>query len=120
MAYTALDGVFRTFRRRLTPRQAIDFAQELPSVLRAIFVQDWDIDADPVPFATREEMTKEAQSLRPNHNLTPDHIIEAVAVALWRRVDHRRFGAVLEKMPPGAQEFWAVSGDPGRIAPRFA
>ena len=36
--YTAVEGVLRAFRCRLTPQQAIDFAQVLPSVLRALFL----------------------------------------------------------------------------------
>ena len=39
VTYTAVEGVLRAFRRRLTPQQAIDFAQVLPSVLRALFVE---------------------------------------------------------------------------------
>ncbi len=120
MAYTAVDGVFRTFRRHLTVEQAIAFANVLPSVLRAIFVQDWQLGDAPLPFATREEMTREAQSLRPNHNLTPDNAIEATAWALWRRVNHRDFARCLEKLPQGAAEFWAVDAETDDLAQRFA
>lgn len=120
MAYTAVDGVFRTFRKRLTVEQAIAFANVLPSVLRAIFVQDWDTTADALPFASREEMTRESQSLRRDHNLTPDNAIEATAWALWRRVNHREFAHCLEKLPDGAMEFWTVDVDEAELAQRFA
>lgn len=49
--FTAVEGVLRAFRRRLTPQQAIDFAQVLPSVLRALFVADWRLDDMPLPPA---------------------------------------------------------------------
>lgn len=38
MAYTAIDGVFQVFRRRLTAAEGLRFATILPSVPRAIFV----------------------------------------------------------------------------------
>ena len=120
MVYTAVDGVFRTFRRRLVVADAIAFANVLPSVLRAIFIQDWDPSEPPRPFTDRKSMTQEAQALRKNHNLTPDNAIEAVAWSLWRRVDHGEFERVLARMPPEAREFWNVDAEPQEIAQRFA
>jgi len=116
MAYTAVDGVFRTFRRRLTPQQGILFASALPCVLAAIFTRDGDVTAPPVPFASREDMTHEAQALRPHHNLTPENAIEATAFALWRVMNSAELVRVLEKLPPEACAFWpvdavAVAGD---------
>jgi uncharacterized protein (DUF2267 family) len=119
-AYTAVEGVFRTFRRRLSVLQALAFANVLPSVPRAIFVQDWDVSEPTVPFADRPTMTREAQSLRKNHNLTPDNAIEAVAWALWRRVNHHDFRQVLDRLPAKAAEFWRVDADPEDLAQRFA
>lgn len=113
-AYTAVDAVFRVFRRRLTPEQAIAFANLLPAVPRAIFVQDWDISAPPLPFAPREALTREAQAVRPDHNLTPDHAIEAVARALRRHMHQADLDRLLARLPEGAAEFW----DPGDVDPR--
>ena len=70
LAYTAIQGVLNTFRRRLTPKQGIAFAAVLPSVPRAIFVDGWAIDADPVPFGTRADWIAETKALRPHHSLT--------------------------------------------------
>ena len=42
MAYTAVQGVLLTFRRRLAPREVMAFADQLPAVLRALFVAGWD------------------------------------------------------------------------------
>ena len=104
--YTAVDAVLQVFRRRLTPKQAIAFAQLLPSCLRALFVQDWDIDAPAVPFASRSEMAREAQGVRKDHNLTPGHAISAVAWALRRHVRQPDLDALLATFPEGAEDFW--------------
>lgn len=119
-AYTAVQGVFITFRARLAPAQALAFADVLPAVLRAIFVAQWNIAAPPLAFDTREALTREAQALRPNHNLTPDNCIEATAWALWRYCDHARLAHVLAEIGPEAEAFWRPnSTDPAEIAQRI-
>ncbi|MDF3853414.1 DUF2267 domain-containing protein [Paracoccus sp. P2] len=119
-AYTALDGVLQAFRRRLTAQQGLDFASVLPAIPRAIFVADWKPDEKPVPFADRRTMTREAQQLRPHHNLTPDNAIEAVAWTIRRYVNKADFQRVLECLPPGAVQFWHVDvADPREIGPRI-
>ena len=120
MTYTAVDGVLRTFRARLTPEEGMAFAQVLPAVLRAMFIQDWNLATPPVPFTDRAAMTAEAQSLRRDHNLTPDHAIAAVAFALWRHVNHRDLARVLETLPDGAIDFWHPGvDDPAQLARRI-
>ena len=106
--YTVVDAVLQVFRRRLTPAQGIAFANLLPGCLRALFVQDWDIGAPPLPFAARTEMTREVQAIRKDHNLAPDHAIAAVAFALRRHVHQRDLDALLARLPDGAAAFWHV------------
>jgi len=120
LAYTAIQGVLQAFRRRLTPEQAIAFADVLPAVPRAIFVQGWDIAAPPVPFGTRADWQAEARALRPDHNLTPENAVEATARALWRQVNHTDLSRVLDRLGPGAVAFWSVPGaDPDDLAARI-
>ena len=109
MAYTAIDGVLQTFRRRLTAQQGLDFASVLPTVLRAIMIRGWIAETSPVPFAARDALVAEVQALRPHHNLTPANAIEAVAFALWRSSNHRDLTRVLGALPDGARAFWHVA-----------
>ena len=109
--YTAVDAVLQVFRRRLTVQQALTFADVLPAVLRALFVNEWDVSAGPVPFGTREDMAREAENVRPHHNLTPDDCIAAVAWALRRHVRQRDLDRVLASIGPEAEDFWRVEVD---------
>ncbi|MDJ0638384.1 MAG: DUF2267 domain-containing protein [Paracoccaceae bacterium] len=119
-AYTAVDGVFQTFRRRLTAQQGLDFANVLPSVLRAIFVQNWDVTSPPVPFAERNVLISEVKSLRKDHNLTPDNAIDATAWALWRCTNHRELERVLDTLPGPAKAYWQVDvDDPAELEQRI-
>jgi uncharacterized protein (DUF2267 family) len=62
VAYTMTQAVFQTFRRRLSFKEAIAFANILPACLRALFVADWDTDEPQKPFQSREIMTEEVKS----------------------------------------------------------
>jgi uncharacterized protein (DUF2267 family) len=110
MAWTMVEGVLLAFRRRLTVAQAIAFANLLPPLLRALFLQNWQPGAQPLPFAARDVLTAEVQALREAHNFSPPNAIEAVAIALRGEVDEAALARVLVQLPPGAAGFWAVPG----------
>lgn len=107
-AYTMVQGVFQTFRRRLQLAQAIQFLTALPVGARALFVADWDVDEPKRPFEDRAVMTKEVQALRPEHNFAPETAIRDVARALRRNVEETAFERVLCMLPDAAREFWRV------------
>lgn len=107
-AYTMVQAVLQTFRRRLSLPDAIRFAGVLPAVTRAVFVADWDPDEPRRPFGPRAEMTADVRALRPNHNFAPDTAIRDVAVALRKHVDEASFDALLRALPEGAAAFWRV------------
>ncbi len=109
MTYTAIEGVLRCFRARLTPEQVIAFGDVLPSILRAILVHQWDVTEAPRPFGTRAGMTKEVQAHRQHHNIATDDCIEAFAIALWSHSNHRDLEHVLAKIGPEAEDFWTVT-----------
>jgi uncharacterized protein (DUF2267 family) len=118
--FTAVEGTLRAFRRRLTPQQAIDFAQVLPSVLRALFVADWHLDQAPLPPGVRADWTAEAMALRPHHNLTPVNCIEATALALRKSILREDLDRVLATLPPFATRFWSTPCiDPSTLGPRI-
>lgn len=120
LAYTAIQGVFLAFRRRLTAQQAIDFAQILPAVPRAIFIADWDLSLPTSDPGDRAVWTAEAQALRPNHSLTPENCVEATAIALRSTVVRTAIERVLKHLPDFARTFWSTpSIDPSTLGPKF-
>jgi uncharacterized protein (DUF2267 family) len=111
MAWNMVEGVLHVFRRRLTTPEAILFANVLPPMVRALFVENWR-PAEPVPFTSRECLTVEVKALRADHNFSPDTAISAVAQALWGCVDHARLRQALDQLPPQASEFWSTTDAP--------
>lgn len=107
VAYTMTQAVFQVFRRRLSTRDAIAFANVLPVGLRALFVADWIPGEEPRDFQDRETLTDEVRSLRAAHNFSPETAIRDVARALRRHVDEAAFERVLAQLPEGATDFWA-------------
>jgi uncharacterized protein (DUF2267 family) len=107
--YTMVQAVLLTFRRRLSVIEAIRFANILPPVLRALFVADWDPEEPQREFRDRADLTLEVLSLRRDHNFSPETAIRDVATALRRHVDEAALDDLLERMPRGAVQFWAVT-----------
>lgn len=106
-AYTTLQAVLQCFRRRLCTADAITFAQILPAMLRALFVQDWDVNEPLSDTWNREVMTREVKLLRINHNFSSDGAIADVAAIVRRHVDPYDFARCMEKLPPQARDFWS-------------
>ena len=119
IAYTAAEGVLTAFRQRLTPVQTLEFADELPSVIRALFLQGWRMEP-PRPWAAHADYVAEAKALRRNHNFAGDRAVEAVSFALHRAMGPEQLGRALSRIGPKAAEFWALPGyDADRLAFRF-
>ena len=110
-AWTMVQGVLLALRRRLTVPQAIAFANILPPLVRAVFLDNWYPTDEPAPFSPREELIEEVRSLRAEHNFSPDNAIEAVATALRGSVDALALERVLAKLPPQASLFLGARGD---------
>lgn len=108
MVWNMVVGVLHTFRRRLTVKDALRFANVLPPVLRSIFVADWDVDEPQLAFEDRATMTREVQALRAAHNFSPDSAIHDVAQALRHHVDEAALDQMLATLSPGARDYWAV------------
>ncbi|AXS38910.1 DUF2267 domain-containing protein [Breoghania sp. L-A4] len=108
--YTVVQSVLLVFRRRLTITQGLRFADELPAVLRALFVKEWDVAAPPMPFAGRDVLSEEVRMLRRHHNFAPPTAIRDVARALRGHVDARGFDVMLATLPREAAAFWSSDG----------
>jgi uncharacterized protein (DUF2267 family) len=105
-AYQTLRAVLLVFRSHLSLRDALAFANVLPPVTRAIFVEDWTPDKSSSPFPSRDQLRREVLAVRADHNLSPDTAIQDVAGALRRSMDTRDLDRILAALPFEAQDFW--------------
>jgi uncharacterized protein (DUF2267 family) len=107
MAWNMVEGVLHVFRRRLSFEQVLRFANVLPPVVRALFLENWRIAEPPVAFAPRTVLVEEVRALRHEHNFSPANAIEAVAHALRHTIGDVALDEVLSEFPPEARTFWA-------------
>ena len=108
MAYTMAQGVFQVFRRRIDFKDAIAFANILPVGMRALFVADWDVDKERLPFSDFETMNNEVRLLRPDHNFATEHAIQQVASALKKHVDNEMMEVLLKGISKESLAFWQL------------
>ncbi len=106
MAWNMVVGVLHAFRRRLSVVQALRFAAVLPPVLRALFIEDWDLDQPAIPFGEPDDWLADVKSVRPQHNFAPPDAVASVATALRKQVDLEAFEHVLATLPPEAHLYW--------------
>lgn len=104
--YHMTRAVLHVFRAHLSVADALAFAEALPPVLRAIFVEGWVANGEVAPFPDRDQLMVEVMSIRRDHNVSTPTAIGDVAAALLRHVDRQRFDAVLSQLSPAAAEFW--------------
>lgn len=105
-AYTMLQGVLQVFRRRLEVQDAINFAQVLPPLPRALFIENWEPGQALSSNWDPSALSREVQQLRVHHNFSPDTAIQNVAAALRKHVDQTEFTKCLVRLPPEARAFW--------------
>jgi uncharacterized protein (DUF2267 family) len=104
--YTMLEAVLHAFRSHLALADAMAFAGHLPPVIRAIFVDDWDVTQLVTPFPDRAGLQAEIRALRHNHNLSTPSAMEDIAQALRQNMDAADFQRMLESLPEDAAGFW--------------
>jgi len=105
-AYAVLRAVLHVFRDHLTVDQGLRFAEVLPPVLRAIYVEDWRPEQNPPAFPDERQLIAEVRARRRDHTLATETSIRDVAQALKRNVAAGDFRRVLDRLPPEAQRFW--------------
>lgn len=105
--YTVL-AVLLEFRRRVSVRDALLFADILPPLVRAAFVAEWDPDAPRAAFTDRAAMTRDVQAFRRDHNFAPDDAIAGVAAVLGRHTDRVHFERMLQELPAPAADYWSA------------
>ncbi|MBV5337505.1 MAG: DUF2267 domain-containing protein [Deltaproteobacteria bacterium] len=113
MAWNMVVGVLHTFRRRLTVEDALRFADVLPPVIRALFLEKWDVMQPVLTFGDNDDLLAEVRSVRFEHNFSPDNAIVAVALALRKQVDAAKFEHLLTELPIGSIAFWSITPKSG-------
>ena len=106
--YTQTRSVFLVFRSHVEPQVALDFANALPPVLRAIFIEDWNLTSPVTPIPDKEKLLAEVKAVREAHNFSTDTAIADVALALRRNMNELDYDLMLQKLPAEVAQFWKM------------
>lgn len=102
-AYTVAQAVLICLRRRMSLPEAIIFAQMLPVLARALFIENWNPLETPVADWDPERMTEEILSLRRHHNLADAQSLANVIKALGTAADRQNWSRGLPRLSPALQ-----------------
>jgi len=108
MAWNMVVGVLHAFRHRLSVNQALAFAAVLPPMIRALFIEDWNLEQDVIPFGEPSDWLTDVRSVRPKHNFSPPDAVASVAAALRKHVNANAFERVFSVLPPDARHYWQL------------
>ena len=104
--YTQIRSVFLVFRSHVEPQVALDFANALPPILRAIFIEDWNLASPVTPMPGKEKLRAEVKAIREAHNFSTDTAIAEVALALHRNMNELDYNLMLKNLPAEAATYW--------------
>ncbi|MRS99672.1 DUF2267 domain-containing protein [Ralstonia pickettii] len=108
MAWNMVVGVLHAFRARLSVADGIRFAQALPPMVRALFVEDWDPALPQREFGDAQGWLADVRSVRHQHNFSPDNAVAAVAHALRDQVPPGTWDRAMQMLPEAARHYWAL------------
>ena len=105
-SYAMLRAVLHEFRKYMTIGQAIAFANGLPTIVRAIFVENWKPAAQPsAPLSRRDFVDAVITRLSPHH-VPPDSIVSDVFALLAARGEPAKIADVIDSLPTELKQLW--------------
>ena len=111
--YAMLRAVLHEFRAHLTIEQAIGFADALPPLGRAIFIEDWQPTERPASVPSRQAFADAVERRLSPHHVPPERIADAVFAVLNERADARKMAVVHDSLPAGLAELCRSGADVG-------
>jgi uncharacterized protein (DUF2267 family) len=108
--YSALRAVLHAVRDRLPAHAAVNFAAQLPMLVRGLYFEGWTLPEKPTRTATLDQFGDAVrESLPPRFRFDPVTTAEAVFAALTRAVSEGEAEKVASQLPAPIRELWARS-----------
>ena len=108
-SYAALRFVLQGMRDHLPVEDAIHFGNQLPTLIRGFYFENWDLQGKPLPWNSREDLlagivtyfgqTDESQA-------SAEAIVRAVFRLLERKATEGEIENLDHFLPPDLRELW--------------
>jgi len=106
MAYHALRGVLHTLRDRLPVGEVMDFAAQLPTLIRGIFFEGYNVDNKPVKYSREEFLHRVFEELEMAGGGDPEDATRAVFRVLHDRISWGEVRHIRYALPQEFSDLW--------------
>lgn len=106
VAYHALRGVLFALRDRLPMSEAVQFAAQLPMLVRGIFFEGYRPTGKPDKFDKDTFLARVSEELRMGGGANAADAARAVFAVLQRRVDRGEIDDVRNSLPGDIRKLW--------------
>lgn len=106
-AYVALRATLHALRDRLQPHAAVNFAAQLPMLIRGLYYEGWTLPDGPTEERTISDFADTIRaSLPPRYRFDPAMAARAVFATAAARLSAGEARKVRSQMPPSLQALW--------------
>ena len=110
MVYLATRSVLQTLRDRLPVEEAIEFADELPMVMKGMYYEGYSPGGKPEKLKKREEFFQKVQDRSSNKPIKSEEATKAVFHTLEKKLSGGgEIDQVKKNLPKDIQKFWEDS-----------
>lgn len=107
-AYAALRAVLQALRDRLQPQAAVNFAAQLPMLLRGLYFEGWTLADDQTRWKSEEEFADALQGrLPPRFRFDPLICAQAVFATITEFTSPDEAKKVAAQLPEALRSLWS-------------
>jgi len=109
MGRTALKATLHVLRDRIPPESAIHLGGQLPTVIRGIYYENWQIENSPTRERRLEPFLEHlAIEIPEKMKLNAEDSARAVFEVMSDRVDHGEIAKVIKVLPLELRDLWPL------------
>src|ERR1051326_8804991 len=108
-SYAALRFVLQGLRDHLPVDQAISFGNQLPTLIRGFYFEDWNLQGKPLPWTSRDDLLARICTYfegAEQSRASAETIVRAVFRLLERKATEGEIENLHHVLPPDLRELW--------------
>lgn len=106
-AYAALRSVLHQLRDRMPVNEAIDLGAQLPTLVRGVYYEGWNQQANPQMIHSADEFVGDLmKKLKGHEEIHPESAIRGVFLLLSKHVSKGEIDDVIGTLPDEIKAYW--------------
>lgn len=108
-ALSVLRAVLHQLRDRLSVEEAVDFAAQLPTLVRGIYYEGWRPARSPQKVRSKQKFLDQVTLKLLPHPIPPESAVRDVLALISHHCDPGEIGDVIGQLPSELQELWPTT-----------